>query len=186
MYTKYNKCSNSFTTREERERFIKVAKTNTTSKKQKFVGVKEFLDPTTNTMVPMQITTIEERDFDFNKVWMRNLINSMDEIANQKMRLAFWIIDNLNKENQLIMTQRKIAEKTGISLKTVSSTMKLLCEPAEGNIPFLQKINSGAYRVNPDVLFKGSHSNRMGVVMEYHETNRENKQSKDKDKEKEV
>lgn len=61
--------------------------------------------------------------------------------------------------------------------------MKLLCEPAEGNIPFLQKINSGAYRVNPDVLFKGSHSNRMGVVMEYHETNRENKQSKDKEKE---
>lgn len=148
-------------------------KNQTTSKKQKFVGVKEFLDPTTNTLVPMQITTIEERDFDFSKVWMRNLINSMDDIVNQKMRLAFWIIDNLNKENQLIMTQRKIAEKTGISLKTVSSTMKMLCEPENGSLPFLQKINSGAYRVNPDVMFKGSHSNRMGIVMEYHETRRE-------------
>lgn len=155
-----------------------VLKNKTTSKKQKFVGVKEFLDPTTNTMVPMQVTSIEERDFDFNKVWMRNLINSMDEIANQKMRLAFWIIDNLNKENQLIMTQRKISEKTEISLKTVSTTMKLLCEPENGAIPFLQKINSGAYRVNPDVLFKGSHSNRMGVVMEYHETKYESEQVK--------
>ena len=115
-------------------------KNQTTSKKQKFVGVKEFLDPTTNTLVPMQITTIEERDFDFSKVWMRNLINSMDDIVNQKMRLAFWIIDNLNKENQLIMTQRKIAEKTGISLKTVSSTMKMLCEPENGSLPFLQNL----------------------------------------------
>lgn len=147
---------------------------NTTSKKQKFVGVKEFLDPTTNTMVPMQVTQIEERDFDFHKVWMRNLINSMDDIANQKMRLAFWIIDNLNKENQLIMTQRAIAEKSGISLKTVSKTIKLLCEPEGNSIPFLQKINSGAYRVNPDVMFKGSHNNRMGIVMEYHDTKREN------------
>lgn len=157
-------------------------KKQTTSKKQKLVGVKEFLDPTTNTLVPMQITTIEERDFDFNKVWMRNLINSMDEIANQKMRLAFWIIDNLNKENQLIMTQRKIAEKTGISLKTVSSTMKMLCEPENGSMPFLQKINSGAYRVNPDVMFKGSHSNRMGIVMEYHETRGEQSNSDKKEK----
>lgn len=149
-------------------------KNHTTSKKQKFVGVKSFIDPSTNELVPMQVTSIEERDFDFHKVWMKNLINSMDEIANQKMRLAFWIIDNLNKENQLVMTQRQIADKSGISLKTVSRTLKLLCEPENGSIAFLQKINSGAYRVNGDVLFKGSHGNRMGVVFEYTQTNSEN------------
>ena len=63
--------------------------------------------------------------------------------------------------------------------------MKLLCEPTnEDTIPFLQKINSGAYRVNPDVLFKGSHSNRMGVCYEYVKTDSQNKEKDNKEKDK--
>ena len=145
-------------------------KLQTTSKKQKFTGYKELVDPDTGERIPMQMNVIEDRDFNFTKVWMQNLVNSLDEISNQKLRLAFWIIDNLNKENQLIMTQRQISEKSGISLQTVSRTIKALCE---GNPPFLQKINSGAYRVNPDVMFKGSHNNRMGICFEYHKTDLE-------------
>jgi len=145
-----------------------------TSKKQKFIGYKELTDEETGEKYPMQLNVIEDRDFNFHKVWLQNLIMSMDAIANQKLKLAFWIIENLNKENQLVMTQRKIAEKSGISLKTVSKTIKVLCEPPEkGSIPFLQKINSGAYRVNPNVLFKGSHSNRMGICFEYREIDEE-------------
>ena len=145
-----------------------------TVKKQKFVGSKTLVDKETGEEYPVQMNVIEDRDFNFHKVWLQNLIMSMDSIANQKLKLAFWIIDNLNKENMLVMTQRKIAEKTGISLPTVSKTIKLLCEPdGDEVIPFLQKINSGAYRVNPNVLFKGSHSNRMGVCFEYIETQRE-------------
>lgn len=140
---------------------------NITTKKQRFVGVKNLVDPETGQAYPMQMNVIEDRDFNFHKVWLQNLIMSMDSIANQKLKLAFWIIENLDKENQLIMTQRKIAEKTGISLKTVSLTMKMLCEKEGNDLPFLQKINSGAYRVNPNVIFKGSHSNRMGICYEY-------------------
>lgn len=150
-----------------------------TSKKQKFVGYKELQDPQTGEIYPMQMNVIEDRDFNFTKVWLQNLINSMSSITNQKMKLAFWIIDNLNKENQLVMTQRKIAEKTGISLQTVSKTIKLLCKPEDGSLPFLQKINSGAYRVNPNVLFKGSHSNRMGVCFEYIETQKETRKDEE-------
>ena len=151
-----------------------------TVKKQKFVGSKTLVDKETGEEYPVQMNVIEDRDFNFHKVWLQNLIMSMDSIANQKLKLAFWIIDNLNKENMLVMTQRKIAEKTGISLPTVSKTIKLLCEPdGDEVIPFLQKINSGAYRVNPNVLFKGSHSNRMGVCFEYIETQRETQKDED-------
>lgn len=147
-----------------------------TSKKQKFIGYKELQDPETGEIYPMQMNVIEDRDFNFHKVWLQNLIMSMDSIANQKLKLAFWIIDNLNKENMLVMTQRVIAEKTGISLPTVSKTIKLLCEPVdEDSLPFLQKVNSGAYRVNPNVLFKGSHNNRMGVCYQYVTTEKEQK-----------
>lgn len=135
-----------------------------TTKKQKFVGVKELLDPDTGALYPMQMHVLEDRDFNFHKVWLQHLVNSLDGISNQRLRLAFWIIDHLDKENKLTMTQRAIAKESGMSYQTVSRTMRAL---QEGSPPFLIKINSGAYRVNPDVVWKGSHSNRMGVCFEY-------------------
>lgn len=146
-----------------------MSKSMITSKKQKFVGYKELIDLETGETYPMQMNVIEDRDFNFHKVWLQHLVNGVDGIVNQKLKLAFWIIDNLNKENQLVMNQRTIAEKSGISYQTVNRTIKSLCEVDENGFSFLQKINGGAYRVNPDIVFKGSHSNRMGVCYEYNE-----------------
>lgn len=140
-----------------------------TSKKQKLIGIQEYVNVNTGEIVPMQIVSVEDRDFNFHKVWLQHLVNSLEGISNQKLRLAFWIIENLDKENQLIMTQRTISEKSGISLDTVSKTMKTL---QKGNPAFLIKINSGAYKVNPDVIWKGSHSKRMGVVFNYKDIQR--------------
>lgn len=146
----------------------KARKQASTSKKLKYVGHTELLDTTTGELIPMQITQVEERDFNFHKVWLRNLIMSFEDISNQKLRLAFWIIEHLNKENQLVMTQQTISEKSGISIGTVKETMKRLQGKGEnGTMPFLVKINSGAYQVNPDVIFKGSHGNRMGIIFDY-------------------
>lgn len=135
-----------------------------TNKKQKLVGVQEYINPNTGELVPMQVVSVEDRDFNFHKVWLQHLVNSLDSISNQKLRLAFWIIDNLNKENQLVMTQRQISDKSGMSLKTVQRTMKSL---QEGNPAFLVKINGGAYMVNPNIIWKGSHSSRMGIIFDY-------------------
>jgi hypothetical protein len=41
------------------------------------------------------------------------------------------------------------------------------------NSNFLQKINSGAYRVNPDVLFKGGKADRLNVLVKYTDTAKE-------------
>lgn len=136
-----------------------------TTKKQKFVGYKTLVDPETGESYPMQINVLEERDFNFHKVWLQHLVNSLDGISNQRLRLAFWIIDHLDKENKLTLTQRAIAEKSGMSLNTVTKTMKAL---QEGTPAFLVKINSGAYRVNPEIIWKGSYGNRMGICYEYY------------------
>lgn len=141
-----------------------ISEMNTTSKKQKFVGIEEFINAKTGEMIPMQVTKVEDRDFNFHKVWLKNLIISLDSVTNKKMELAFWIIEHLNKENQLVMTQRAIARETGISLGTVRETMKAL---QNGKPAFLVKINSGAYQVNPDVIWKGSHKSRMGIIYDY-------------------
>lgn len=146
--------------------------TDTTSKKQKFVGVKQMLDPDTGELIPMQITQVEYKDFNFHKVWLEHFVHSLDEITNKKLKLAFWIIDNLDYENKLIMTLRAIAIKSGISYRTVVETMGAL---QKGNPPFLKKIQSGAYVVNPNILWKGSHTNRMGMLFEYTTTETDQK-----------
>lgn len=138
-----------------------------TTKKQKFVGSKAFCDMETGEIIPMQMVQVEDRDFNFHKVWLQNLVMSLEGISNQRLKLAFWILEHLDKENKLVMTQRAIAEGSGMSLATVVRTMKAL---QEGKPAFLQKINSGAYRVNPQVVWKGSYSNRMGVCFSYGET----------------
>jgi hypothetical protein len=155
-------------------------KTLQTSKKQKFIGYKTLVDPDTGETYPMQINVVEDRDFNFHKIWFQHFVNGVDGIANQKLRLAFWIIDNLNQVNELTMTQRAISEKSGISYETVNRTIKALCKKDKTGVAFLQKINGGAYRVNPEVIFKGSYSNRMGICYQYRKTDFDNRdKSKD-------
>lgn len=135
----------------------------TTRKKVKVIGTETYIKQDTGELKEMQLIDIEERDFNFHKVWLQHILNSIDLIGNQKTKLAFWIIEHLNKENQLIMTQRKIAEKAGMSIDTVRLTMKALMESN-----FLIKINSGAYMVNPDVVFKGGKTDRLNILIQYH------------------
>ena len=140
----------------------------TTRRKMKIVGKQAYIDQETGEMNEVQVIDIEERDANFHKIWLSHILNSIDLIGNQKTKLAFWILDNIDSENQLIMTQRKIAKNSGISLYTVSETLKVLMDSN-----FLQKINSGAYRVNPNVLWKGGKSARMNILFKYHQNEKE-------------
>lgn len=140
----------------------------TTRRKMKIVGKQTYINQKTGEMNEVQVIDIEERDANFHKIWLSHILNSIDLIGNQKTKLAFWILDNIDSENQLIMTQRKIAKNSGISLYIVSETLKVLMDSN-----FLQKINSGAYRVNPNVLWKGGKSARMNVLFKYHQNEKE-------------
>ena len=138
-------------------KLTKRTKTNEqhTSKKIKVIGSEKFINAETGELEEFQVTSIEERDFNFSKVWMRNFITTLDLVGNQKIRLALWIIENVNKENQLISTFRNMSDETGISLFTVRETMKIL---QEAN--FLKKSSHGVYTVNPDIVFKGTRNDR--------------------------
>src|SRR5690625_2086309 len=136
----------------------KYSKPNTTRKKVKFLGTKELIDASKDE----KETNIEKRDDNLHKIWLGHMLESLDMIGNQKIRVAMFIMENINKENELIMTYRVIAEKTNTSLQTVSETMKAL---QESNL--LSKIRNGYYRVNPDVIFKGGRNERMNVLLRY-------------------
>lgn len=138
--------------------------TQTTNKKVKYVGTERYINSRTGEIEEFQVTNIEERDFDFAKVWMRNFILTLDLVGNQKTKLAMWIIDHLNKENQLLGTMREMSELNHMSLETVRTTMKLLQEA-----DFLRKIRSGTYVVNPNVVFKGTRTARLNILHQYQE-----------------
>ena len=133
-----------------------------TTKKVKVIGTRKYINQDSGEIDDFQVVKIEERDFNFHKIWLNHIINSLDLIGNEKTRLAFWIVDNLDKENKLTMTYRQISEKSGISYQTVSRTMKSLIESN-----FLQQINQGAYRINPNIIFKGTRSGRLNVLYQY-------------------
>ena len=75
-----------------------------TTKKMKIIGQAQYLNMKDGTVEDFQVMSIEDRDFNFHKVWLEHIISSLDLIGNQKTRLAFWIIDHLDKENKLTKT----------------------------------------------------------------------------------
>lgn len=134
----------------------------TTRKKVKVIGKETYIRQSDGTLQEMQVLSIEERDANFHKIWLEHIIQSMDIIGNQKIRLAFWLLDQMNSDNQITMTMRQMAKKSGISLDTVSRTIKALVDSN-----FLIRYNTGVYQVNPEVVFKGGKSNRLNVLLEY-------------------
>lgn len=133
-----------------------------TSKKVKIIGHETYINQATGELQDMQVISLEDRDFNFHKLWLSHIIQSLDLIGNKKVKLAFWIIENLNRENQLTMTYRQISEKSGISLDTVMRTMSALIESN-----FLVRINQGVYQVNPNMIFKGTRNGRLNVLYQY-------------------
>lgn len=134
----------------------------TTEKKVKVQGTKRFIDYETGQIHDMEVTEFEDRDFNFTKIWFKNFISTLELVGNKKTKLAYWIIDNLNRDNLLIMTYRQIAESANMSLDTVSSTMQILLDG-----DFLRRVNMGCYCVNPDIVFKGTRTSRLNVLNIY-------------------
>ena len=128
----------------------KTRKAMTTTKKVKVIGKEQYINAETGEVEVMNVVSVEDRDFNFHKLWLGHILNSIDLIGNQKTRLAFWILDNLDSENKLIYTYEQIRKETGISSKTIADTFKAL---ASSN--FLKKKQSGVWIVNPDFIYKG-------------------------------
>lgn len=135
-----------------------------TQRKVKVLGTVQRINPETGELEDYQLTQVEDRDFNFHKVWMKSFIQTLDIVGNQKTRFAFWLIDNLTKDNALMFTYRQMSEKSGISLGTVRDTMRLLMDA-----DFMRPINRGCYIVNPNITFKGTHNARLNVLNQYGE-----------------
>ncbi len=133
-----------------------------TSKKVKVIGQQQYINASTGEIETFNVTSIENRDFNFTKIWMRNFISTLDIVGNRKTKLCMWIVENIDHNNRLIGTMRDIAAKSNTSLETVRVTLKILLDA-----DFLRREQNGVYMVNPDIVFKGTHNSRMNILNQY-------------------
>jgi DNA-binding transcriptional regulator YhcF (GntR family) len=145
-----------------------------TIKKVKQVGEQLYIDAQTGELVPLNVSKPEERDFNFHKVWLGSLVEAFDAISSQKTKVAFWLLLNLNKENQLVFTQEQVASKTGASIQTVNNTFKALMDA-----DLLRKID-GVYIANPEVIFKGTTHARQTAMSNYLKSSKREPSDKEK------
>lgn len=146
----------------------------TTSKKTKIVGTQSYTNPNTGEVIECQVIQVEDRDFNFHKIWLGHIIQALDAVGNQKIKVINFILENMDTHNnQLIMSQRKIAEKSNVSYAIVNQTIKALKEA-----DFLQEVVKGVYQVNPNTVFKGGYNARMNVMYQYNEVQKDKTRTK--------
>jgi DNA-binding Lrp family transcriptional regulator len=139
-----------------------------TTKKTKVIGTQEYLNTTTGELEEMQIIRMEDKDFDFEKIWLGQILAAIDEISNQKMRLLTHLLKIREKSNNaVIRTIRELQKETGVSKETICRTLMIL----EKNKIIRRK--TGVIFISPDVIFKGSYHNRMRIVFEYQKIGKE-------------
>lgn len=93
-------------------------------------------------------------DTGFLKLFLDCYIRAVKPIASNKECVCFWIMEHMNRNNQLKCNQRQIAKETGFSLDTVNKALKALQKTK-----FICKTDNG-YMVNPDIIFYGISSRR--------------------------
>jgi hypothetical protein len=129
-----------------------------------------LVDKETGEEFPANYFEIEERDANFHKIWLWHIIQALDLIGNQKIKILSYILENIDTGNQFIGSQRIIAEETETSIQTVTITMKMLQET-----DIIKMRQHGVYYVNPNAIFKGDNKKRMNILYRYHDIGKHSK-----------
>lgn len=141
-------------------------KNKTTTKKQVVVGKQEYINKETGELEEFNIINSYDTDFNFEKIWLSHILESLEVIGNQKIKVLNWLLANKNNENMIIATQRKISEKCGVSYPVVNKTIKALIDTKA-----ISSNQSGVYMLNPDFMFKGHNKKRMNLLLRFQEIN---------------
>jgi DNA-binding transcriptional ArsR family regulator len=128
----------------------------------KFHGMRRICDVDTGDIMNVQVVDKSVGDRGFKKIWMAQILDLVDEVGNAKMKVLAWLIDEADSKNQVLATLTEIAEATDTSRATVQRLMSVL---KKANV--IAETRRSLWRLNPDVVFAGSHDKRMSVLIRY-------------------
>lgn len=141
-----------------------------------FIGSKKFKDMETGKIVELDYVTKEVAHTlkgGWRRVYLENFMEVLTGLysSGKKIEIIEYILDNLNSENQLCLTQEQVRKAINASPNTIVDTYKYLVE-----CDFMKKIGS-VYIVNPKfVCAFGSDSKNRNILISYQakEQNQEN------------
>jgi len=140
---------------------------NQTSRKVKVIGKETYINQQTGEVQEFNVVDIEDRDANFQKLWLGHILEAIQELGNAKMQVLMYLLSKRNPAtNMVIATQQEIAEATGVHKNTVWATIKAL---TAHNIVTPRKGIPGVVMLNPDVIFKGGRGSRLNVLLRYSE-----------------
>jgi len=143
------------------------SKKPTTFKKTKVIGRQELVNKNTGEVIECDIVEFEDRDANFEKIWLGHVLSAIEEIGTAKIKVLSYLIQHKNNaDNTVIATQESIADKCGVSRQTVHTTLRAL---EKHEIIRKHKDVKGVYMLNPNVIFKGTHGKRMNILLTYRE-----------------
>lgn len=162
--------SNTQLKKEQTATLKKASKTSTnittqkTGLQSKVIGQKNYVDPENGEVITADIIHKEAYgDNNFYKMWLADLLGLIEPLARGKLKIFFYLIDHLRKENLIIVgSTSDISKATKSSLKTVYDTLDYL-----HNKDIIRTIQRGLYQLNPDLLFKGGTNYRRAIFIQY-------------------
>lgn len=133
-----------------------------TSKVQKIVEEKRYIDVETGEEIVVPVLTMKEGDANFQKIFLGHILEAINSIGNQKVKVLMWMIQVRDTENRIFATQRSIAEETGCAKQTVTTLLASLTKHG-----IIKQLSPGVYQLSPDAIWKGGHGKRMRVLLDY-------------------
>lgn len=124
--------------------------------------LKRVMDVETGEVSELTELLVTKTDFDFDKIWVLQLATVLDLAGSKPIQILAWFISHRDPSNVVVGTYEKIAEDTKCSQESVKRTVKTLI-----NSGVIAKVQVGAYRVNPDLVWKGGHNRRQAILLEY-------------------
>jgi predicted transcriptional regulator len=138
-----------------------------TTKKISVIGTETYINQSTGEIEEFNVIKSEDSDFDFDKLWTAQILLAIDEFGNQKTKLLMHLIKIRERSNNaVIRTIMELAEETGMNKNTVSATLKILQKHK------IISRKTGVIFISPEVVYRGSHSNRMRVLIDYRNVQR--------------
>lgn len=111
----------------------------------------------------VQEVDIKSTDKGFEKIWLGMILAMLDIVGGKKKDVVSYIVSKRSRsENLIFATQRTISDETGVSIKTVTSTIQAL-----KNAGILSQVTPGCYRISPAVIWRGSHLGRMAIMAKF-------------------
>jgi DNA-binding transcriptional ArsR family regulator len=133
-----------------------------TTRKTTIIGTEQYINASTGVIEDFNVIRSQDSDYGFDKLWAGAVLMAFEEFGNQKSKLLVYLFRIRERSNNaVIKTIAELAEETGMNRNTVSSTLQIL----ERHGIVTRK--TGVIFLSPNVIFRGSHSNRMRLLLDF-------------------